>query len=138
MEFINEQDNLSCSIPDSIHDALEPLLKLSTKLCTRNQSTEVKREQRLSPEGIRNSAIHNLLCKPFDDSRFSNTWVAYQDWIILATAGEDLNHAIDFITTPDDRINPTRLCKSCQVTGVSTDDRVADICGRRVRACSFA
>ena len=87
MEFINEQDNLSCSIADSIHDALEPFLKLSTKLCTCNQGTEVKREQRLSTEGIWDSAIHNLLCKPFDNGRFSNPWVANQDRIILATTG---------------------------------------------------
>ena len=122
MEFINEQNNLSGSIPDSVHDALEPLLKLSTKLCTRNQGTEVECEQRLSTEGIWNSAIHNLLCKPFDDGRFSNPWVANQDWIVLATTGEDLNHAIDFITSPDNRINPTRLCKRCQITGVPADD----------------
>ena len=44
MEFINKQNNLSCCITDRIHDALEPLLKLSTELCPRDQGAEVKGE----------------------------------------------------------------------------------------------
>src|SRR5581483_1921687 len=40
----------------------------------------------------------------FDDRRFADSRLADQDRIVLGTAGEDLDHAADFIVSADHRV----------------------------------
>jgi hypothetical protein len=105
MKFVHEQDHFSGGFSDFIHDALHALFELAAILRTGNEGSKVKRNNTLVLEHFRDILLCNAQRKAFRDCRLTDAGFADQYGVILGTSRENLNDALDFRGSSDNRID---------------------------------
>ena len=103
MHLIDKQDGvfLGGQLLDNLFDAL---LELAAVLGASDHAGQVERDHALVFERFRHVARHNLLREALDNGGLANARIANQRRIIFGAAGQDLDHALDFLGAADDRI----------------------------------
>ena len=116
MQLVDEQDDVLvlCSSSRTL------LMRSSNSLvlCTCNHTGQVKGNEPLVFEVIRYIAGHNLLRQTLGNSRLADTRVADQCRVVLGTAGQNLNDAVDLVLTADDGVELTLASSTGQILTV--------------------
>src|SRR5690348_7754954 len=103
MELIDEDDGLLI-LHQLFHDGLQALFKLSTVLRAGDDQGKIECQNPLFSEERRYVAISNALRKAFHDRSLSHARFADQHGIVLGAPAQNLNDALDFAFTSDQRI----------------------------------
>ena len=111
MQFIDEENDI-LGPADLGHHSLDSLFKLAAVLGSGNHHRQVEDYNSPSPENFGDTAADNVLRKTFDNRSFSDARLAKKDGIVLGSTAQDLDHALDLIMTPDNRV---QLALSCQL-----------------------
>src|SRR5205823_5374189 len=114
MQLIDE-DNVLRIVDQFAHDLLQSLLELTAVFRAGHNQANVERENSFVFEERRNFAAHDALGQTFDDGSLADAWFADEDRIVLSAATKDLNHALDFIVSSNQRIEPIVRSVFCQV-----------------------
>src|SRR5207237_385032 len=114
MQLIDE-DNVLRIVDQFAHDLCHALFELTTIFRAGNDQANVERKNSFVFEERRNFAAHDALGQTFDDGSLTDAWFADEDRIVLSAATKDLNHALDFIVSSNQRIEPIVGCIFCQV-----------------------
>ena len=103
MELINKENDVLD--PANLgHHSLDPLFELAAVLGAGNHHRQVKRDDSPISQNLGNVAIDNVLREPLDDGCFANAGLTEKNRIVLSSSAQDLDHALNFIMTPDDRV----------------------------------
>src|SRR5689334_8629471 len=105
MDFVDKQNALRSL--NFVDDALEPLFKLAAIDGAGNQRANIQHQNALVQKIFRNIAADDALGQTFDDSRLANARLANQRGVILATARQYLDNALDFVLAPNDGVQLT-------------------------------
>ncbi len=111
MDFIDEKDDLTCTVNDFLDYAFETFLELSLVFCSRNEGAHVQGIDFLGLKVLRNLSVNYVLGNPFRDSRLSHARFANQDRVVFSPSGKDLQHTADFVITPNHRVQ-LALCRA--------------------------
>ena len=86
------------------HDGLQPLFELAAILGAGDDQRKIERQNALVGQERRHVAVGDALRQAFDDGGFADARLADQHRIVLGAAAEDLDHALQFVIAPDQRI----------------------------------
>ncbi len=103
VQLVDEHDGV-LALHQLLHDGLQPLFELSAVFCARNDQGEVQGENPLVCEERWNITIGDALRQALDDGRLAHAGLADQNRIVFGPAAQNLNDALDFVFTPDERI----------------------------------
>ncbi len=87
------------------HDGLQPLFKVTAVPCAGQQCAHVEAEDSGVGQNVRRLALNNQLGEAFGNSSLAHAWIADQEGVVLAATAENLHAALNFIMTPDQRID---------------------------------
>jgi len=104
VQFVDKQDDLAGRAADLVHDALHPFLEFAAVLRAGDEAREIQGDHALVAQRVGDIALDDALRQPFGDRRLADARFADECGIILGTAGEDLNDALDLARAADDRI----------------------------------
>ena len=104
VQLINEEDDAPLRLLHFVQDGLQPLLKLAPVLGPRDQAAHIQGEDGLVLQAAGHIPLHDPLGQPLGDGSLAHTWLADQDWVILAFSGEDTDDVADLIIPADDRV----------------------------------
>ena len=96
VDLVDHQDHVPSGL-DLLHDLLEALLKLTAIFGPRDEQTNVKGEDALVFQDVRNFTLLDALSKTFGDGRLAHTRLADQHRIVLGATSQDLDDPVDFI-----------------------------------------
>ena len=140
VQLVNEQHAVARAL-DLLDHLLQPLLELAAVLRSRDQRTDVQRQQPLALQRLRHVARRNVLSQPFDHRRLAHARLADQHRIVLRPPRQNLNDPLNLLRSPDHRIQRPRPRSRGQVEAQLIDRR----CPRRrarpraaARACPGA
>src|SRR2546421_4671691 len=105
MQLIDENDVLRI-VDQFAHDLFQALFELAAIFRAGNDQTNVERKNSLMFEERRNFAAHDALGEAFDDGSLADARFADENRIVLGAATKDLNHALDFIVSSNQWIEP--------------------------------
>ena len=114
MHLINKQDGVFLG-GQLFDDFLDALLELAAVLGARDHTGQVERDNALVLQGFRHVARDDLLRQAFDDGSLADARIADQRRVVLGAAGQDLDDALDFLFTADDRVELAFLGSGSQV-----------------------
>src|SRR5437764_7031574 len=114
MQLIDENDVLRI-VDQLAHDLFQALFELAAIFRAGHNQTNVERKNALVFEERRNFTAHDALRQTFDDGSLADAWFADENRIVLSAATKDLNHALDFIVSSNQRIEPIVGSVFCQV-----------------------
>src|SRR5207344_2087389 len=100
---------------DLIQHGLQTLLELAAVLRAGEERADVERPDALALEAFRDVAGNDALRQSFDDRRLADSRVADQDRVVLRAARQHLDHAADFLVSPDHRVELALLGSSSEV-----------------------
>src|SRR5208282_2640630 len=103
VQFVNEQNDV-LRAANLVHDGLDALFKLAAILRARDHEREIEGDNALVAQDFRHVAAGDFLRQAFDDGRLAHARFAEQNRIVLGTAAENLNDALDFVFAADDRV----------------------------------
>ncbi|MCY1438085.1 hypothetical protein D9M71_542690 [compost metagenome] len=102
---------------------LEPLLELAFDPGSCLEQPQVKRTDAYRFQTIRDVPAGNAQSKPLDQGGLSDTWIAYQDGVVLAPTAQYIDHLTNFIVTTEDRIDLPRCRLGGNVMAELVEDR---------------
>ena len=114
VKFVDEKDDVF-DFANFIHHGLDPLFELTPILSTRHHECQIKGHHFLVPKNFGNIASCNFLGQPFNNRGLTNTRFPNKHRVIFSPATENLNHALDFRSTPNNRIQLTGFCEFGQI-----------------------
>ena len=114
MQFVNEQNNIF-GAPNFVHHRFNAFFKLSAIFCAGNHQRQVQRDDTLGQQNFWHIALDDFLREAFDDGGFTNARFAEQNRIIFRATAENLDDALDFARTTDDRIHVALARDFCEV-----------------------
>ena len=106
MQLIDEEDDVFILL-QLLQNALDALLELAAILCACNHAGQVKRDELLVLEVIRYVARRDLLRQTLGNCGLADARVANQCRVILGTAGQNLDDAVDLVLATNDRVELT-------------------------------
>ena len=116
MNLVNEQHRVGL-VFEVLQHAFQALLKVAAVFGTGQQRAHVERVN----NGVGQHFGHVVLCdapsQALGDGGFSHTGLANQQWIIFSAAAQNLDHALNFVFAPNQRINFAVACQLVQVLG---------------------
>ncbi len=95
MGFVDEKDDGLRRVLYFIDHALKTTLELALDAGTCLQQAEVEAPQFDALQRIGHLAMGDAQCQPFDDGGLADTRFADHDGVVLAPAGEDVDHLAD-------------------------------------------
>ena len=98
VELINKEDDVLV-LKDFLQDALDPLLKLATILCSRHHRGQVKGDQPFFQQIAGNLTTGNPLGQALHNGSLAHAGITHQHGIVLGTAGKNLHHTTDLTVT---------------------------------------
>ena len=104
MQLVDEEDDLSLTLFDFLQNGLETFLELTAVLGTGDERTHIKSVELVSLEVLGYVALENTESQAFHNGRLANAGLTDEDGVVLGAAGQDADHAADFLVTADDRI----------------------------------
>src|SRR5262249_10622673 len=99
-----DEDDAVLVLHQLFHDGLHALFKLSSILGARHDQGKIQPKDALSPQERRDIAVGNALGQAFHDGRLAHAGFADQHRIVFGAAAQDLDHALHFAFTADERI----------------------------------
>ena len=103
VELVDEEDDVLV-LADLVHDRLDPLLELAAVFRTRHHEGEVEGDDALVGEKLGYVARDNFLREALGNGGLPDAGLADENRVVLATAAENLDDALDLVSTADDRI----------------------------------
>ena len=103
MEFVNEQYDVRI-FRDFVNNGFESLFKVTAVFCPGNYRPKVEGYEPLACKGRRNLSCDDLYCNAFHDGRLSDSRISYQHRVVLASAAENLDDALDLIISSYERV----------------------------------
>ncbi|MNX88272.1 hypothetical protein D3C86_1202350 [compost metagenome] len=104
MNFIDEQ-NRARILFEFLDDLLQTLLEITAITGSGEQRAHVEREDRVIGERFRHLAFNDTLGQTFGDRRLAHAGIAHIKRVVLGAAAEDLDRAVDFVVTADQRVD---------------------------------
>ena len=117
MHLVDYKDNVSRFLGFT-QKCLHSLLKLPSKLCSRNYSSHIDKVKLLAAQLIRDITRGNSLRKCLCDRRFSDSGFTDETRVIFLTAAEYLYDTSKLILTPDYAVKLSAACKLGQIFAV--------------------
>jgi hypothetical protein len=105
MELIDEKDDFPLALLDFIDHRLEPLFELATILRSGDETRHIEGANLSIEEHLWHFTSDDLTSDPLDDRSLPDSWITNEDWIILRSAGKNLDRAIDLILSTDHGID---------------------------------
>ena len=104
MQLVDEQNDV-LGTADFIHHGLDAFLELAAILGAGDHQRQVERDDALVSQQFGHIAFGYLLGQTFHNRRLAHTRFTQQNRVVLGAATEDLNHALDLVLAPDDRVH---------------------------------
>ena len=117
VQLVDEQDRV-LGPADLVHHGLDALFELAAVLGAGDHHRQVEDHDPAVAQQLGDVAVDDHLGQAFDDRRLADAGLAQQHRVVLGAAGEDLDHALDFILAADDRVE---LALPCQVGQVAAE-----------------
>ena len=117
MNLVNEQDGIRIILQCFEH-TFQALFEVAAVFGTGEQCAHIQGVDDGVSEDVRYIFIHNATRQTFGDGCFTDTGLTNQQWIVFATAAENLYHAFQFAFAADKRVNLAFLGKCIQINGV--------------------
>ena len=115
VEFVNEQNGVFGS-SNFVHDSLDPFLELAAVLCSGDHHGEVEHHDPSVGQQFWNVALNDPLGKALNDRCLANARLADQYRVVLGAAAEDLDGPLDFLLTPNHRVELALLGQFGQIS----------------------
>ena len=103
VQFVNEQ-NHAAILDNLVNDAFDALLKLTAVFGTRNHAAQIQRQHALVQQLLRDVRHNDLLGKPFGNGRLADARFTDEHGVVLCTARQNLDGALDLLVAPDYRV----------------------------------
>ena len=103
VQLVDEDDGVLV-LHQLLHDGLQPLFELAAVLGAGHDQRKVQRQDALVGQEGRHVALGDALRQAFDDGRLADARLADQHRIVLGAAAEDLDHPLQFVIAPDQRV----------------------------------
>src|SRR5262249_20991924 len=103
VQLVDEQDGV-LGATNLVHDRLDAFLELAAVLGAGDHHGEVEHHDAAGAPQLRDITVDDELPQPLDDGGLADAGLAEEYGVVLGTATEDLNHALDLILPTDDRI----------------------------------
>src|SRR5216683_7671843 len=103
VKLVDEQHDLTTR-PDLVEDFLESLFELAAVLGAGDQGAHVEGQHALVLKRLRNVTHVDLLRQTLSDRGLAHAGLADEGRVVLGSAAQDLNHALDLHLAPYDRI----------------------------------
>ncbi len=104
VQLVDEEDDIA-GIADLIHGRLDALLKITAVFGPRDHSGQIQRDQALALQKLRHLALGDFQRQPLHNGGFADAGLADQARVVLRSAREDLDHAIDLLLAADDGVD---------------------------------
>ena len=105
MNLVNEENDVF-RFDHIIHNIFKAFFELTAVFRACDKRRHRQRDDAFILKQERHLAGCNTLRKPFGDSGLSDARLAEENWIVLRTAREDLNNAVNLCIAVNDRIKP--------------------------------
>ena len=109
MEFVDEQDYVRI-LRYLVDDGFEPLLEISAILCSCHDRTHVQRDESLVGKHRWDISRNYLDGNAFHYGGFADSRVADQHRVVLSAASQNLDHALNFGFSSNERIELPFAC----------------------------
>src|SRR5262249_33296754 len=106
VQLVDEQDGV-LGPADLVHDRLDALLELAAVLGAGDHHRQVEHDDALVAEQLRDVAVHDELGQALDDGGLADAGLAEQYGVVLGTARQHLNDALDFVGAANDGVEFT-------------------------------
>ncbi len=123
MDLVDEQHRVR-ALAQLVEQGLEALLEVAAVLGTREQGTQVEGVDHAVGQQVRHLAIDDAFGQALGDGRLADPRLAYQQRVVLAPAGKDLRHPLDFMLTPHQRVDPPLASQLVEVAGIGVQRMV--------------
>ena len=114
MDLINKK-NLVVFLGELRQKVFQALLKIAAIFCACQQGTKIQGIDGAVLDDIGHLAINNQLREPFSNRSLTDTGFTYQQWIVLAAPGQNLDHSLYFFLTTYQRVNQALACLLIQI-----------------------
>ena len=104
VQLVDKNNGLAFVFGQLAQHGFETLFKLTAKLRTRQQRRHIQRQDTFAFKRVRHLASHDTLRQTFDDGGFTDTRLTDQDWVVFATALQNLNRATNLVVATNHRI----------------------------------
>src|SRR5688500_11486760 len=108
MDLIDEHDGVRMSL-DLLHDLLQALFEVAPIAGAGEQRTHIEGEHGGAFQNLRHLALDDLAGETFRDGGLADAGITDEERVVLLAPAQDLNGALDFRLTSDERIDPTFL-----------------------------
>ena len=109
MELVDEQDHIRI-LRHLVDDGFQPLLEISSILRSCHDRTHVQRDESLVGKHRWDISRNYLDGNAFHYGGFADSRVADQHRIVLSAASQNLDHALDFCFSSNERIELSFAC----------------------------
>ena len=109
MELVNEQDYIRI-LRHLVDDGFQPLLEISSILRSCHDRTHVQRNESLVGKHRRDVSCNYLDSNAFHYGGFADSRVADQHRVVLSAASQNLDHALNFGFSSNERIELPFAC----------------------------
>ena len=103
VQLVDEDDGVLV-LHQLLHDGLQALFELAAILGAGDDQRKIQRQNALVGQERRHVAVGDALRQAFDDGGLADARLADQHRIVLGAAAENLDHALQFVVAPDQRI----------------------------------
>ena len=121
VQLVDEENHRARRVDDFLEHRFQPLLELATVLSSGDERAHVERDNLLVLEPFGHVLADDALGEPLDDGGLADAGFADEHRVVLGAAGEHLNHAADFVVSPDDRIELALARELGQVASVALE-----------------
>ena len=104
VDLVDEEDGAGLLLERAEH-VLQPLLEVAAEAGSRQQRAHVERVDVEPLQLVGYLAVVNLQCEAFGKRSLSHACIADEDRVVLATAAQYADRALDFLVAPDQRVD---------------------------------
>ncbi len=120
MNLVDEKNRLRI-LRELLQHRFQPLLEIAAVLRAREQRAHVERIHLKLTQQLGDVAFVQAPRKPFGNGRLADTCFADQQRIVLATAAQHLDHALQLVRTTDQRIDLAVLGEMIEVDRIGIE-----------------
>src|SRR6185312_9816951 len=101
VQLVDKQDRV-LGPADLVHDRLDAFLELTAVFRAGDHHGEVEDDDALVAQKLGDVAVDDQLGQPFDDGGLADAGLTEEDRVVLGTATEHLDDALDLVLAADD------------------------------------